>query len=377
MVDISFFDEASEQSRIKSRIVSKYFWVWAKVIIPTVRARDSRIAYVDLFAGPGRYNDGTPSTPLIVLQAAIKDAELREMLVTFFNDKEASNARSLREEIDAIPGISTLRHKPRVENEEVGQKIVEAFRQIKLVPTFLFVDPWGYKGLSLALLQSVLRNWGCDCVFFFNYNRINPGLSNDAVCEHMNDMFGQQRADEIRKRLPGLLPDEREVLIIEELSQALNELGVAFILPFTFKNERGTRTSHHLIFASKNFRGYEIMKGIMAKESSERDQGVASFAYSPASKNYPTLFELSRPLDDLEEMLSKDFAGQRIPMREVYERHNVGRPYIKSNYKTALLKMEEAGKIRAMPPAEQRRKRKGETTFGDGVVVIFPRGAGK
>jgi hypothetical protein len=33
-----------------------------------------------------------------------------------------------------------------------------------------------------------------------------------------------------------------------------------------------------LIFVSKHFKGYEIMKIIMAKESSTEDQGVASFA---------------------------------------------------------------------------------------------------
>src|SRR2546422_1953779 len=268
MVDTSFFDESREQSQIKSRIVAKYFWAWAKVIISTAKVRGKRIAYMDLFAGPGRYSDGTPSTPVIVLQRAIKDADLRAMLVTLFNDKDAANAQSLREIIDAIPGTDKLKYRPRVENEEVGQKIVETFREMRLIPTLLFVDPWGYKGLSLGLINSVLQNWGCDCVFFFNYNRINPGLNNDVVREHMNDLFGEERADAIREKLGDLKPDEREELIIEVLSQALKELGATYVLPFTFKNEQSTRTKHHLIFSSKNFKGYEIMKGIMAKESS-------------------------------------------------------------------------------------------------------------
>jgi len=59
MVDNNFFDESREQSQIKARIVTKYFWAWAKVISPSTRARGNRIAYIDLFAGPGRYEDGT------------------------------------------------------------------------------------------------------------------------------------------------------------------------------------------------------------------------------------------------------------------------------------------------------------------------------
>ncbi|MCD6495523.1 three-Cys-motif partner protein TcmP, partial [Candidatus Bipolaricaulota bacterium] len=59
----NFFDESEDQSKIKSAIVSKYFWAWAKVIIPTAKKYSNRIAYIDLFAGPGRYRDGTKSTP--------------------------------------------------------------------------------------------------------------------------------------------------------------------------------------------------------------------------------------------------------------------------------------------------------------------------
>ncbi len=58
MVDNLFFEESREQSQIKFRIVAKYFWAWAKVIIPSAKNRGGRIAYIDLFAGPGWYRDG-------------------------------------------------------------------------------------------------------------------------------------------------------------------------------------------------------------------------------------------------------------------------------------------------------------------------------
>jgi len=135
------------------------------------------------------------------------------------------------------------------------------------------------------------------------------GLNNEAVREHMDALFGQERANLVRVRLSGLSPEEREMLIVEELSQALKQMGARFILPFTFKDERSDRTKHHLIFATKHFKGYEIMKGIMAKESSEHIQGVPSFEYSPATENYPMLFELTRPLDDLAAMLLNDLMG--------------------------------------------------------------------
>jgi three-Cys-motif partner protein len=372
MAGHNFFDESREQSQIKARIVAKYFWAWCKVIIPTAKKRDKRIAYIDLFAGPGRYKDGTLSTPLLVLRQAIEDDDMRNMLVALFNDCDKENANALKKAIAELPDIDKLKHKPQVDSKEIGADIVALFGKMKLIPTFFFVDPWGYKGLSLGLINSVLRNWGCDCVFFFNYNRVNMGLNNETVREHMNVLFGQARADAVRRKLEGLKPEERENLIVEELSAALKELGADFVLQFTFRNETGTRTTHHLIFASKDFKGYDIMKEIMAQESSEQTQGVASFEYSPASEKYPLLFELSRPLDDLENMLLKSFIGKRLTTKQIYQRHSVGRPYIKRNYKQILVKMETAGKIAADPPADKRPTRKGQPTFADDVIVTFP-----
>ena len=118
------------------------------------------------------------------------------------------------------------------------------------------------------------------------------------------------------------------------------------------------------------------MKGIMAKGSSKSEQGVPTFEYSLADIKHPVLFELSRPLDDLADTLLNDFAGQNLTMAQIYEPHHIGRRYIKRNYKDVLRELEAEGKIKADPPADRRRKRKGEVTFADNVKVEFPpRGA--
>lgn len=353
MTTDGFFDESSEQSRIKSAIVSKYFWAWASVILSTMKNRPGKIAYIDLFAGPGRYKDNSQSTPLLVLESAIQNPDMRRYLVTLFNDADSNHANTLKKEIEALPGIGQLAHKPRVETEEVGEKIVDMFKAWAGIPTLFFVDPWGYKGLSLGLINSVLKNWGCDCIFFFNYNRINAGLNNQVVKQHMDVLFGEERADKLRAKLGPLSPGERETTIVEELTQALKDLGAKFVLPFCFKNDGGIRTSHHLIFATKHTRGYGIMKEIMAKYSSEEHQGVPSFEYCPASAIHPLLFELNRPLSDLEGMLLREFEGQSLTMEEVFDSHNVGRPYIRRNYSEILSAMEERGIIRASPSSNE------------------------
>jgi hypothetical protein len=243
---------------------------------------------------------------------------------------------------------------------------------MRLVPTLFFVDPWGYKGLTLQLINSVVKDWGCEAIVFFNYNRIRMGLSNLAVEEHMNALFTEKRAVSLRSRFATLSPSEGELAIVEEIANALTELGAKYVLPFCFKNAYGTRTSHHLIFATKNFRGYDIMKGIMGRQSSAADQGVPSFIYSPADSRFPLLFELTHPLDDLESMLLKGFAGRSLSLEALYQEHSIGKPYLLKNYQNVLRKLEREGKITAEPPAERRRKIKGEVTFTEKVMVTFP-----
>ena len=373
MSNADFFDESSEQSQVKAEIIAKYFWAWAKVVLPWARQRGQGIAYIDLFAGPGRYLSGAKSTPLLVLERAIQDPALRDSLATLFNDVNSNNCQSLETNINELAGIGALHHKPRVMNEEVGTAIVEQFEKGAMVPTLFFVDPWGYKGLSLRLVNSVLQNWGCDCIFFFNYNRINMGLPNAAVAEHMNALFGEERAERLRTRLQGLEPNQRELAIVEELAEALKDMGGKHVLPFRFKNDQGVRTSHHLVFVSKNPRGYGIMKEIMAGYSSSHEQGVPSFEYNPVhDRQFRLLFDLARPLDDLGDMLLDTFAGKTRTMKQVYESHHVDTPYISKNYKETLVRLEAAGKVHTDPPAQRRLKRNGATTFGDDVQVTFP-----
>jgi len=144
------------------------------------------------------------------------------------------------------------------------------------------------------------------------------GLSNPLVKEHMSALFGSGRVESLKQRLDKMKPEERELTVVEEISEALKEMGGKFVLPFRFRNSAGNRTSHYLIFVSKHFRGYEIMKEIMAKESSANVQGVPTLEYIPADKNYPTLFNFSLPLEELEEMLLEEFSGQTLTMQQIY-----------------------------------------------------------
>lgn len=365
----SFFDESREQSMVKAEIVEQYFDAWAGIITGTqdrFQRGEKRIAYVDLFAGPGQYKDGTISTPLRVLQKAIAKPEYAARLVTIFNDKDEDNVRTLEQAIHQLPGISSLRYAPEVWNQEVGDEIARRFVRMRTIPSLAFIDPWGYRGLSLHLVNTFVKDWGCDCIFFFNYNRINAGLSNPSVHEHMCALFGEARARNLAERLEPMSPPEREATIVNELALALKQAGARYVLPFCFKSETGKRTTHHLVLVTKGFKGYDVMKGIMARASSPAERGVPSFVYCPAVDRQQTfLFELNRPLDDLRAMLLTTFAGQTLTMRKIYEQHSVDRPYLAKHYRDVLAVLEREQVI-----ATQGRK--SNRGFSDDLLVTFP-----
>lgn len=361
-----FFDEREDQSEVKARIVTKYFYAWARVIGPTAIRNRGRIAYIDLFAGPGRYKDGSKSTPLMIVEQAIADQKLKDHLVTMFNDENPRHAESFSAAFSEIPDISTLRFQPKISTGSIGDEIANQLSTVRLIPTFSFIDPFGYKGLSLQLINGAIKDWGCDCVFFFNYNRINAGIPNNFVLTHIEALFGRARTNSLQKELKELSPSQREEVILENIAAAIKEMGGRYVLPFRFRNAKGTRSTHHLIFVSKHVKGYEIMKDIMYHESSTYDQGVASLEYSPASALTPLLFSLAQPIDNLKESLLNVFSGRRIKMVDVYNEHHVDTPFIKRNYKDALLQLEALGQISASPVARR------QSTFGDNVLVTFP-----
>ncbi len=130
-----FFQEQREQSIIKARIVSKYFSAWARVILGVqkkYRNRSQKMAYVDLFAGPGRYDDQSKSTPLLVLETILANPELSQRVVTMFNDKDEANIGSLREGFYII--VSNLLKKHGVMVKEQG---VQIFLNHRVLPVLV------------------------------------------------------------------------------------------------------------------------------------------------------------------------------------------------------------------------------------------------
>jgi len=353
MRESGFFATSTEASRKKHRIVAKYFGGWANVVLPAARAREGMIMYADLFSGPGKYEDGTPSTPLLILEHAIATPALHNTLRILFNDEDADHINALKRHIAALPGIEHLKHYPKFYTRSIGRESIARIKRIN-APTLFFADPFGYEGISIDLIAAALSHWGSDFLFFFNYNRINMHLGNDVMHEPINEFFTPDRATELREVVARLRPAEREAAILNAMRGSVEALG-AKVEKFTYRSKTGTRPTHHLMCASKHRNGIALFKEISAKESTRIDDNVPSLTHDPADD--PQQGVLFSQITDLEDELLETFAGKKnLTAEQIYHDHHNNRPYVLKNYRQALLHLVESGAIAVDPPAAARQK---------------------
>ena len=136
----NFYDAQEEQSAIKTAIVVKYFRPWATIILSN---KVDKVGYLDLYCGPGKFKDGTESTPLLVLRQIMESERLKASVVTIFNDHTPEFIEDLKAAVSAIPGIDELAFEPEFSTDDVGESYEEFFESTKTIPLLCFLDPWG------------------------------------------------------------------------------------------------------------------------------------------------------------------------------------------------------------------------------------------
>jgi three-Cys-motif partner protein len=372
----SFFNEQKAHSELKAQILEKYVPVWAGILI---RQRVSdRVIYIDLFSGPGIYKDGSESTPILVLKQVIQKPELHNAFVSYFSDADADNVDALKLAVSELSNLKALKYAPIVERAEITSESHLQFAKLSLVPAFLFFDPFGYKTLSVNMIQSILKNPGSECIFFFNYNRINPAIQNPVVRKIVDAIFGKARVDKLQAILPTLDNAGTEAAIIGALRESLFEIDGKYVVPFGFRSESGKLT-HHLVFVGKHPLGHKIIKEVLAKFSTGESQGVPDFEFTPVPsvEHFPeaALFGTRIPgaIDLLKAELLKVFAGRRLSVQDIFLIHNVGRRYLLLNYKEALKQLCREGRAsasRAHKP-EKLRPRPPYIQMPEDVVIEF------
>ncbi len=355
-----FFEKQTVSSRIKASIVSEYFPSYSKIIVRKYTPKAVR--YIDLFAGPGIYNDNNPSTPILIAKHCEKDVELKDNVWMIFNDN--CYAEELKNNFEREFNGNTFKHKPHFGKSTVGEnpeitKFLTSNTQNgngkNEYPSLLFIDPFGYKGIETKVLAEFLKNWGNEIFLFVNTKRIHPALENDKFEGLMNDLFPTtlQKIKEDRRFKSTVA--QRLSLIIDCLGNEYKNIlgGELYYTAFKFQEEDVDATSHYILHLTKGSRGYDLIKTIyndFANVGTVFD-GVNTYTFDAKTygKEVNELFDLkSINIDKLKDELYTVYKGKSLTAFELFEKHhikNTSAPYSRSHYTEALRRLVSENKL--------------------------------
>lgn len=365
-----FFSVQTEQSKIKAKIVASYFSAWAGVI----KKWNTPMGYIDLFCGPGKYENDKDSAPLLIIRNVLENPILAAKMKFIFNDQDEKNIDALKRNIEIVDYNSLLSSNILYYTFTVGKRFDHTIIPSN-IPILSFVDPFGYKGLTMNLIDILINNAGSDCIFFFNYNRINMAFGNIKFDEHLIGLFGRERTEKLKNELESLSVAQREMVVLNSLIEALTENRSNFVLPFKFYSTEKLRTSHFIIFVTKHPTACKIMKQIMYTNSAKDVDGVATYSFEDSYNFANRLEQLSlfnRPLQDLKNQLSEKNCGKQVRVVDLcnevdcdFRSHYVG-----ANVKEALRRLEEEQKILVVSGRKIIRTQ-GKLNMPDNAIVQF------
>lgn len=356
MKDQNFFEKQTLSSKVKASIVSEYFPKYCSIIVR--KHVPEKIGYLDLFSGPGMYEDGNPSTPILIARNCMKDEDLKNRVWMVFNDKCYSE--QLKENFTKEFPEGTFKYKPHFghstvgESQEINDFIVKntCKGRFNEQPSVLFIDPWGYKGIETNVLSQFLSYWGNELFIFINSKRINPALENDKFEEPMRCLFPNSY-DKVKVEIRNKRTvSERLQFIIDNLGKEYEALlkSRVYYTAFKFQEEDIETTSHFILHLTKNSRGFDLVKQIyndFANVGTVFD-GINTYTFDVKKITNPVeeLFDTnSENIDALKNMLLEEYKGRTITSYDLFEKHQQNCLYSRSHYVKALRRLVEEGLI--------------------------------
>ncbi len=336
--------EIKRHTEVKHTLLEKYLSAWFTILGKTNRT----ICYFDSFAGRGQYEDGTLGSPVIALKKAdLRSAHFAKLKIICI-EKDQDNFSNLKEVLERES--KKLQNRKKIdlylENSDfdtVVTKILDNLEQTKrnIAPSFFFIDPFGYKAVPFNTIKRILAYPKTEIFFTFMISFIHRFLEYERISPSLTRLFGTDEWHQIID-----LPD-RETALIELYREQLHRAGVKFTWQFKVYDSGKLSTKYYLIHATNNFRGHEIMKEIMHKESAH-----GSFAFlgpkDISERSQTRLFDPNDP-EGLPQLLFRRFEGRTISFinlqKEICAPWYLEPPYVEKHYRAALKKLVKQGKV--------------------------------
>ena len=342
--------ELDPHTSAKHEILRRYLQAWAPILS---QGRFPHLVVVDGFAGPGRYSKGEEGSPIIAIKAVIEQPRPIAAKVDYhFIELDTRRAQHLETEIAALKvplNVTTSVHAGR----SFQDAFPEVWRQYEPMPgrsrppTFVFVDPFGFK-IPFAHVASVLRGPSCEVLVNFMFEEINRFLAQEQQPDNFDDLFG---CGDWRQGIGIKEPAHRikflHDLYARQLSQAA---GANFVRSFAMRNERNTM-DYFLFFATNNELGLRKMK-----EAMWRVDESGAYTFSDATNpDQSVLFTPEPDRELLSRLILQKFAGSEVTVKDIETYVVRETAFRETHYKKVLRELEKSGRLTAIDPPPKRR----------------------
>ena len=245
-----------EHSQGKLTLLQKYFKLW----LPILATYNPVLRYIDGFAGPGVYLGGEAGSPRIAYDCALalkENEKFSDVKVEFlFFESDSKRCDSLQSEFQSSNEFEDI--VIEIQNIEFANGLKRVLTDGSMhshVPTFLFVDPFGVKGVPLNLIGDFLKRDKSECLISFMWEDMKRWNTHDAFQPHLDSLFGTTKWREFGENLNAI---QKRVEIHELFKSQLKRVGATYVLQFMIW--RGNSHLYTLYFATNHLKGCEKMK---------------------------------------------------------------------------------------------------------------------
>jgi three-Cys-motif partner protein len=285
----------------KHFLLRTYLAAW----VPILTSRPGRIVLIDGFAGPGRYDQDEEGSPLIALRALVRLHPPRQNLEAslVFIEADPERFTALDAEIAAFrenPGVPDWLHVEAREGEFAEVMTDAELRRLRggrPVPTFAFIDPFGFSGVPLDVVVRIVGAPHAECLITFMFEAINRHLANPNPKNqaHFDELFGTR---EWRGFLAEHDPDRRrDGLVGLYRRQLMERARLKYVRTFEMI-DAGNRTEYFLVFGTNSKLGLSKMKQAMWKADpatgsvfSDRTDPLQTVLMLPTATGLKTLLQ--------------------------------------------------------------------------------------
>ncbi len=312
--------------------------------------RGTDLLIVDGFAGPGRYIGGEDGSPIIMLKAFLehqdRSAIERTMLRYVFIENHRKRFEHLQHELDAIRPTLPPNVRVIAIPGEYGDVMPALLSDTSArVPTFAFIDPFGYAGTKLTLTNEILGFPRCEALIYLPTRILARFVGHPDTVVAFDHVYGSREWE----GAIDLEFDRRITFLRDRFERALNQ-SAAFTRRFEIVTESGG--GYDLYFGSNNELGLVKMKEAMWKVDPIHGRAYRHIPTTPQT----TLFADEPDTVPLQHALRIHFGLRPFTVEEAERFVTLSTDFLADAHlkKRTLAPLEEAGRI-----AVERTGRKG------------------